>query len=237
VSGPTIVLVHGGGFDSRCWDLAIPYLEHPVLAVDLPGRGSRPGPLESVSFAGCGQAIVEDVEAAGVREAVLVGHSLGGSSIIPAVGRLDERVRHIVFVAAIVPRHGNGTHQEWTEDLRESIDDERRSGRGTLSPDRVAKLFGNDLDEEGLAWCMAHLVPEAERLTTEPVDLTPLRSGVPRSWVLTTRDAIMKPAMQRRFLGNVGEGCEVVELDAGHMCMISQPATLAGILDGIAASY
>jgi hypothetical protein len=38
-----------------------------------------------------------------------------------------------------------------------------------------------------------------------------------------------------RFIGNVGEGCEVVELDAGHMCMISQPEALAEILDGIAA--
>jgi pimeloyl-ACP methyl ester carboxylesterase len=235
VTGPTIVLVHGGGFDSRCWDLTIPHLEHPVLAVDLPGRGSRPEPLESVTFPRCGQAIVEEVDAAGAREVVLVGHSLGGSSIIPAVGRLGDRVRHVVCVAAMVPRHGYGTHQEWTEDLRASIDDERHRGRDTMSPDKVAELFGNDLDEEGLAWCVARLVPEAEGLTTEPVDLTPLRSGIPTSWVLTTRDAIMKPAMQRRFIGNVGEGCEVVELDAGHMCMISQPEALAEILDGIAA--
>jgi pimeloyl-ACP methyl ester carboxylesterase len=132
VTGPTIVLVHGGGFDSRCWDLTIPHLEHPVLAVDLPGRGSRPEPLESVTFPRCGQAIVEEVDAAGAREVVLVGHSLGGSSIIPAVGRLGERVRHVVFVAAMVPRHGYGTHQEWTEDLRASIDDERHRGRDTM---------------------------------------------------------------------------------------------------------
>jgi hypothetical protein len=29
--------------------------------------------------------------------------------------------------------------------------------------------------------------------------------------------------------------CDVIDLDAGHMCMISRPAELAGILNDIAA--
>jgi pimeloyl-ACP methyl ester carboxylesterase len=49
-----LVLVHGGGFDRRCWDLLIPHLKVPTVAVDLPGRGSRPTPLDLVTFADCG---------------------------------------------------------------------------------------------------------------------------------------------------------------------------------------
>jgi hypothetical protein len=30
-----IVLVHGGGFDARCWDLLLPHLAHDAVAVDL----------------------------------------------------------------------------------------------------------------------------------------------------------------------------------------------------------
>jgi pimeloyl-ACP methyl ester carboxylesterase len=38
-----LVLVHGGSFAASCWDLVVPLLDGPVLAVDLPGRGrTRP---------------------------------------------------------------------------------------------------------------------------------------------------------------------------------------------------
>ena len=33
------VLVHGGGFAGSCWDLLVPELDAPTVAVDLPGRG------------------------------------------------------------------------------------------------------------------------------------------------------------------------------------------------------
>jgi hypothetical protein len=56
-----------------------------------------------------------------------------------------------------------------------------------------------------------------------------------RTWVRPLRDAIVEPAKQLRFANNVGP-CDVIDLDAGHMCMITQPQSLAAILDGIARS-
>jgi pimeloyl-ACP methyl ester carboxylesterase len=41
-----IVLIHGGANDSRCWDLLLPLLGGPALAVDLPGRGAHPAELD-----------------------------------------------------------------------------------------------------------------------------------------------------------------------------------------------
>jgi hypothetical protein len=77
------------------------------------------------------------------------------------------------------------------------------------------------------------MVPEAPGLLTQPVDLSPLRSRVSRSWVRPLQDAIVTPEEQLRFAGNVGN-CPVVDIDAGHMCMISKPGTLAALLDGFA---
>jgi pimeloyl-ACP methyl ester carboxylesterase len=134
----------------------------------------------------------------------------------------------------MVPAHGHGTHQEWSSDLRQSIQDDRRRGERTMPPEHVKALFGNGMDDEELAWCMARLVPEAETLTSEPVDLTALPAPVPRTWILTTNDAALRPDMQRRFIENAGGDCRVIELDAGHMCMISRPETLAEHLNDIA---
>ncbi|WP_322780434.1 alpha/beta hydrolase [Frankia sp. Cas4] len=228
-----LVLVHGGGFDSRCWDLLVPHLAAPVLAIDLPGRGRRPAPLESVTFADCARAIVEDVDAAGFDEVVLVGHSLAGCSLPRAMELLGDRVRHAVFLAATVPHAGTSTRQALRPDVQEHVEESQAERRETMDPAQVKRYFGNDLDDEQFAWCAQRLVPEAEGLTTEPVDLSGLRRPVPRTWVRTTKDAILPPEMQLRFAARVGD-CPVIDLDAGHICMISQPAALATILHGIA---
>jgi len=48
------------------------------------------------------------------------------------------------------------------------------------------------------------------------------------------RDVIVSPEKQLRFSENVGD-CSVIDLDAGHMCMVSKPEQTASILDRIAA--
>jgi hypothetical protein len=46
---------------------------------------------------------------------------------------------------------------------------------------------------------------------------------------------VVNPDDQLRYARNAGE-CDLVDLDAGHMCMISKPAELAAILCEIAAT-
>ena len=42
-----VVLVHGSGMTSACWEPLLPLLQTPAIAVDLPGRGRRPADLLS----------------------------------------------------------------------------------------------------------------------------------------------------------------------------------------------
>jgi pimeloyl-ACP methyl ester carboxylesterase len=95
-------------------------------------------------------------------------------------------------------------------------------------------FFGNDLDDAQMAWMTKRMVPEAPGLLIEPVNLSPLRSKMPRTWVRPLHDAIVEPDRQVRFASNVSD-CNMIDLDAGHMCMISKPRELAAIVDGIAA--
>jgi pimeloyl-ACP methyl ester carboxylesterase len=99
----------------------------------------------------------------------------------------------------------------------------------------LAKLvLGNDLTEEQLAFCLERLVPEAPDLSDSPVDLAPLRPDLPSTWVRTLQDMIVAAHKQTQFAKNVGPNCRVLDLDAGHMCMVGQPARTAEILDEIA---
>jgi pimeloyl-ACP methyl ester carboxylesterase len=233
-----IVLVHGGGLDSRCWEPLQAQLAGPSLAVDLPGRGVHPAPLASVTFASCADSVRADIDAARYEDVVLVGHSLAGCSMPATIGVLGERVRHAVFVACTVPPDGQSAFDTLDPEIQ-AYADANAGGAGDVEPrpmaPEIAKLvLGSDLTDEQFAWCAERLVAEAPRLTTDPVDLAPLRTNMPRTWVRTLHDIIVSADKQQRFAENVGD-CPVVDLDSGHMCMVNHPEELAQILDEIAA--
>jgi len=80
---PALVLVHGGGLAADSWQLTVDEIrrqapELSVLAVDLPGRRGKPGDLLAVTIADFVDSVVGDIEAAGLGEIVIVGHSMAG---------------------------------------------------------------------------------------------------------------------------------------------------------------
>ena len=79
---------------------------------------------------------------------------------------------------------------------------------------------------------LARLVPESVGVLTEPTDLTGLRQPIPRTYVRLTLDASLSLDSQDQMIKNLG-AVKVVDLDAGHMAMISRPRELAALLNGL----
>ena len=98
----TVVLIHGGGATARFWDRLLPYLDGASLAVDLPGRGSRPADLATLTVDREVASVAADIEA-GVRDGpvTLVAHSSGGLVVPGVVAALGGRVGAIVLNAAL----------------------------------------------------------------------------------------------------------------------------------------
>lgn len=231
----TFVLVHGGGFDARCWDRLLPHLRHPAVAVDLPGRaGVPPGPREA-RLADFAAAAVRAIEGRDLTEVVLVGHSMAGVTLPRVMAAVAPRLAHVVFVACTVPPPGRRILDTLDPEVRALAERDAPDAAepAALDPEVAAAVFCNDMDEDQRAFTLARLVPEAVGVVHEPVDLTGLGAPVPRTWVRLARDLIVPPARQDEFAATVGD-CEVVELDAGHMAMVSRPAELASVLDAIA---
>jgi pimeloyl-ACP methyl ester carboxylesterase len=101
---PGVVFIHGALNDHSVWIQQTRYLAHhgqAVLAVDLPGHGRSEAPPLSVPAAA--QWVVALVEAAGLREVALVGHSMGSLIALEAAARLGEQARHLVMVGTAYP--------------------------------------------------------------------------------------------------------------------------------------
>jgi pimeloyl-ACP methyl ester carboxylesterase len=186
-----------------------------------------------VTIASAAASVLADMDAAGFDEVVLVGHSLAGCSMPATIGLLDGRVKHAVFVACTVPDDGTCAVDALPAEVQEFARAALASGMtGTLDAAMAKMMFGNDLDDAQFAWMMERMVAEAPGLLLEPVDLAPLGSSFPRTWIRPVYDASVDPERQLHYAQNAG-GCDVIDLDAAHMCMISKPAELAALLEDV----
>ena len=102
---PSVVFIHGVLNDHSVWILQSRYLAHHgwnVLAVDLPGHCRSAGdPAATVEEAA--DFVVALLDAAGLAQAVLVGHSFGALVALEAVARAPARVRQLVLVGVAAP--------------------------------------------------------------------------------------------------------------------------------------
>jgi pimeloyl-ACP methyl ester carboxylesterase len=102
---PTVVFVHGVLNDHSVWILQTRYFAHHgwnVLAPDLPGHCRSAGePPSSVQEAAAFVAALLD--AAGVGQAVLVGHSFGSLVAMETAATRADRVRKLVMVGTAYP--------------------------------------------------------------------------------------------------------------------------------------
>lgn len=101
----TVVFIHGTGQDHTIWVLPTRYFARHgknVLAVDLPGHGRSEGPLLE-SIEAMADWVLDVVEAAGLSNAALVGHSMGSLVAVAAAARHADRVRAMALVSTSVP--------------------------------------------------------------------------------------------------------------------------------------
>ncbi|MGA5194735.1 alpha/beta fold hydrolase [Streptomyces exfoliatus] len=93
--GPQLVLLHGYGRSLHDWDFAAPLLAaagHRVLAVDLPGHGGSPS-ISPWTLSTVVEHLADTLDAHGVPEAVVVGHSLGGIVAVEYARADPDRAR------------------------------------------------------------------------------------------------------------------------------------------------
>lgn len=227
------VFVHGATHGAWCWERVIPLLSMRAVALDLPGRGSRPAPLDAVTLDDWVDAVVEEIAALAPEPVVLVGHSLAGIVLPRVAKRVPERLAQMIFVACTVPPEGRTVIDVLSPDIRPLAEENLRNRQASVLPDEVARaMFCNDMDEEQTRFVLDRLVPEAWAPMLTPSQLAGLSLGIPTTYVKLLRDTSVPPALQDEIASHMGR-VRKVELDAGHDAMISQPKALAALLEGL----
>jgi pimeloyl-ACP methyl ester carboxylesterase len=224
----TVVLVHGAYHGAWCWERLVPELTSRGLATltpDLPCDDAGAGLAE--------YAEVVDAAVGDSDDLMLVGHSLGGSTIPLIAAR--RPVRQMVFLCSVPippgpPVVGQLPSLVWPAYLAAPrFHDEM--GRELMANQSARELFFDDVDEPEALRAVARLRPQAQRPLIEP---SPLRSwpDVPYRVILTADDRVVSVTAAQSWLGAHG----ALILPGSHSPFLSRPAALADMLVALAGS-
>jgi pimeloyl-ACP methyl ester carboxylesterase len=226
----TYALIHGGGYSSTCWERVTPHLDGDVILVELPGRGRRPADLSTVTLADNVAATIEDLGDA--DDVVLVAHSVAGITAAHVLKEAPGLVRDVVLVSCTIPPHGSAVIDHIDPGVRDSVMAGTGNGVFRIDDETCRRILCNDLDEASCQWILDIRCDETTSVLGTPVDLHGF-ADVPVTYVRLLLDQTLPLEQQDRAIAAVGavRPPEVVELEAGHMAMVSRPRELAAIIN------
>jgi pimeloyl-ACP methyl ester carboxylesterase len=97
---PTLLFVHGWSCDARYWRAQVPHFskKHRVIILDLAGHGHSGTTRTRYTMGAFGEDVRAVAEAAGVRSAIPIGHSMGGSVIAEAARLMPNHVIGLIGI-------------------------------------------------------------------------------------------------------------------------------------------
>jgi pimeloyl-ACP methyl ester carboxylesterase len=236
------VLVHGAWHGAWCWrDVTQGLIRagHRAHAVTLTGVGERAHLMSpAITLETHISDVVNAIEMEEMDDVVLAVHSYAGMLGTAVADRMPQRLRHLVYVDAVVPRPGeswSSTHASTTREARLAA---AQASPDFSFPPPDPVVFG--LQAEPYEWVKRRQTPHPGHTYSAALAFDPLRvASVARTFVNCTRpplatiDAIRPRVVDPRFWDGAwlgGAGVRVVELQTGHDPMVSAPDELTGAM-------
>jgi pimeloyl-ACP methyl ester carboxylesterase len=223
---PNVVLVHGAWADGSSWNAVTEALQakgYDVTAPQFPETSTE----DDVARL---RQVLDRLEG----PTILAGHSYGGQ-IITALGPHPDVVG-LVYVAAfgldegesLGALLGGGPPSPALANI--AVD---AQGFGWLPEDDFVGHFAADLDPDRARALYAVQQPISMG-TFEYTMGEPGWKGAPSWFVVATEDEAIPPDAERQFASRMG--ATTVEVDAGHLAMVTHPDTVVELVDQAAAA-
>lgn len=237
------VLVHGAWHGGWCWQRVRAALQahgHQVFTPTLTGLADRAHLLSPAIMLDTHiQDVMGLIEAEELQDVVLAVHSYAGMVGTAVADRMGERLLHLVYVDAVLPKPGESWSSTQSSATQQQSLDAARASASFSFPAPDPAVFG--LQDADHAWVQRRQTPHPGNTYQVPLTFDPMRVGaVARSYVSCTAPllATIEPSRLRaadpNFWGGAWQGAQLHHMATGHDPMISDPAGLVDILQGCA---
>ena len=217
----TVVLVHGGFVDGSGWEGVYNILKRDGYSVGVVQNATK-SHADDV-------ATTKQVIAAQKDSVILVGHSYGGAVITEAGN--DPKVIGLVYITAFAPDRG--------ESVQSLIKDPPPgapvppilppvNGYLLLDKEKFPASFAGDLEKGKAAFMADSQVPWGLEALSGAIS-DPAWKHKPSWYLLVTDDKMIPIAAQRLMAKRAGS--TVVEVGGSHAIYISNPKTVAEIIE------
>jgi pimeloyl-ACP methyl ester carboxylesterase len=149
-SGKPIVLIHGWPLSGASWERQVEVLTaagYRVITYDRRGFGASSKPLEGYEYNTLAKDTYQLLEALDLKDATLVGFSMGGGEVARYMGKYDNgRVSKVVFASSVVPAlRKSGSNPEGVDPaVFEGIKGQIEKDRFVLLEGFLANFFNTD---------------------------------------------------------------------------------------------
>lgn len=241
---PTVVFIHGVLNDHSVWILQTRSFAHHgwnVLAPDLPGHCRSAGdPPRTVEEAAA--FVIALLDAAGVKQAALVGHSFGSLTALQAAATAPERVTHLALVGTASPMKVSPALLDASLNApMQAIDMVNVFSHSMLAPPPSALGPGT--------WLYGGSKALMKRVLASNTQVNVFHRGFkacddyrggeaamdkircPVLFILGRNDSMTLPRMAQPLIARAPDA-KVVTVEAGHQMMVEAPdAVLAALVD------
>ena len=237
---PALVLLHYFGGSARSWAPVIDRLgpAHRCIAPDLRGFGRSPPPPDGWTVHAAADDVLALIEARGVRDYVLVGHSMGGKIALDLAARRPPGLGGLVLVAPSPPTpepmeavarerllrsHGDRGAAEETV---------RQMAMRALSPEAFERCIKDQLASSPAAWSWW-----LERGSREDLSSRIGRMLLPALVIASADDPVLPASVAEAEVMPHLADARLATLDrAGHLMPLEAPGDVAELIGSFVRS-
>ena len=229
------VVAHGAWTGGWFWNRLRPLLQaqgHAVFTPTYTGVGERahlahPG----IDLDHHINDVLQLLQFEDLTDVVLVGHSYGGMVATGVADRAPERIAQLIYIDALVPRHGDSALSLVPTEQRQRMLD---ATAATLATGDGWRLPPNPMPPDtaaaDVAWAVPRRLPQPIKTFSQPIVLTGAVDRLPRSYIYCSRPGpgdTFRPFFER---AQREPGWRHAALDASHNPQVTMPETLTRLL-------
>lgn len=225
---PGIVFLHGAGLGSWIFDEVLPFIPHPVLAVNFPNRNNETDANKSLSLEGYLYPVVQEINDWDQDKIVIVAHSIGGVVGLKLAEALPEKIVGFIAVSAPIPKNGS-SFLSCFPFFKRIVISALMKIVGTKPPAAAIKEgLCNDLTEKQTQKIINRFTPESTLLYTQKTFAK--IPGCSKLYIKTIKDKEISSELQERFAENL-KASNTISINSGHLPMLSHPQQFAAIIN------